>query len=101
MNLLKLGTEDQANLVKPVTKVGVYMALTSTDSYKSPPGKDIFQSFFYKTCWDVVRDGVWKFVRNASATGCFDKKIIKNSTVLIPKEEYPATTRQFSTNLIA
>ncbi|KAJ6326183.1 hypothetical protein OIU78_013310 [Salix suchowensis] len=68
LKLLKLGTEDQANLVKPVTKAGVYMALTSTDSCKSPPGKDSFQSFFYKTCWDVVRDGVWKFVRNASAT---------------------------------
>ncbi|KAJ6346896.1 hypothetical protein OIU76_003561 [Salix suchowensis] len=61
LKLLKLGTEDQANLVKPVTKAGVYMALTSTDSCKSPPGKDSFQSFFYKTCWDVVRDGVWKF----------------------------------------
>ncbi|KAJ6388101.1 hypothetical protein OIU77_026634 [Salix suchowensis] len=34
MNLLKLGTEDQANLVKPVTKAGVYMALTSTDSLR-------------------------------------------------------------------
>ena len=38
------------------------MALMSMDSYKSPPGKDSFQSVSYKTYWDVVRDGV--FVRN-------------------------------------
>ncbi|KAI9397371.1 hypothetical protein POPTR_003G016275v4 [Populus trichocarpa] len=52
VSLLKLSPQGISNLEKPVSNEDVYAT-----SFKSP-GKDGFQTFFFKKYWNVVRDDI-------------------------------------------
>ncbi|OMO68562.1 reverse transcriptase [Corchorus capsularis] len=72
----------------------IYGALKSMAPYKSP-GPDRFQAAFYQANWEVVRESVCSFVRNAFITGNFEEELSRVLVVLIPKVESPKKVTQF------
>lgn len=49
-------------LLKPFSESGVWMALQSIGSLKSP-GPDGFRALFYKKLWQLIKDEVMAMVR--------------------------------------
>lgn len=81
-------------LLHPITKEEVSHALNSMKPYKAP-SPDGYQGIFFKQYWYIVGDDVWKFVRDAFATGTFDPHLTETLICLIPKVDPPSNFKEF------
>ncbi|OMO51256.1 reverse transcriptase [Corchorus capsularis] len=72
----------------------IHSALKAMTPYKSS-GPDGFQAAFYQANWEVVRELVYNFVKNAFITGQFEEDLSRVLIVLIPKVESPVKVTQF------
>lgn len=53
-------------------------------SFKAPD-PDGYQAIFFKSCWHMIGDSVWRLVRHTFATGTFDRSISDTLVALILK----------------
>ncbi|OMO71490.1 hypothetical protein CCACVL1_18205 [Corchorus capsularis] len=68
--------------------------------FKSP-GPDGFQARFYQSNWDVARNLVCSFVKNAFLFGYFDAALSRVLVVLVPKIDNSERLRPILEDLVA
>lgn len=71
----------------------VRKAVFSMKSYKAPCPNG-FQPLFFKHFWELVRDDLWTFVRQAFQHGYSDTCIAEILVVLIPKVDHPTRFKE-------
>ncbi|XP_042964658.1 uncharacterized protein LOC122298880 [Carya illinoinensis] len=91
---LVISDEDNASLLCAPSLEEVYAALSSI-SINSALGPDGFGSGFYKSCWEVVKNDLWKAVLEFFDSKSLPKFFTASFLVLIPKVDSPIGFDEF------
>ena len=84
----KISSENQVELVQPISLEEVRRAVMAMDAYKAP-GADGFQAFFYKQYWHIIGRDLHKMVSDAFFQGRGEEQLLDTLIVLIPKVDNP------------
>lgn len=95
LNIDKMvSVDDVVDLVKPVIRDEIVVALSSIHSTKSP-GPDGFNSYFFKFSWSIVGDDFVAAVQNFFKSGKMLKEINCTFITLLAKCDNPSTIGYF------
>ncbi|XP_042954594.1 uncharacterized protein LOC122291007 [Carya illinoinensis] len=89
-----ISDEDNASLLCAPSLEEVYTALLSIP-VNSAPGPDGFGSGFYKSCWEVVKNDLWKVMLEFFDSKSLPKFFTASFLVLIPKVDSPTGFDKF------
>ncbi|XP_042986314.1 uncharacterized protein LOC122314764 [Carya illinoinensis] len=89
-----ISDEENASLLCAPSLEEVYDALSSIP-VNSAPGPDGFGSGFYKSCWEVVKNDLWKAVLEFFDSKSLPKFFTASFLVLIPKVDSPTGFDKF------
>lgn len=78
--------EDNKNLNRPITLEEVRTVVFNMSPDKSP-GPDGFQAFFFKKCWDILGEDLWRAIEASRNGGSLLAKINFSFFTLIPKKD--------------
>eukprot|EP00252_Welwitschia_mirabilis_P020696 TRINITY_DN5118_c0_g3_i1.p1 TRINITY_DN5118_c0_g3~~TRINITY_DN5118_c0_g3_i1.p1 ORF type:complete len:124 (+),score=12.54 TRINITY_DN5118_c0_g3_i1:387-758(+) len=87
-------TEQQLNLIQPITNKEVKNIMFSINVNKSP-GPDGYNSGFFKFAWDIVGEEITEVVREFFQRDTFPKSLNSTLISLIPKVDAPSTPSDY------
>ena len=76
--------EENAALIKPVTKEEVHNAVFQMDPHKAP-GSDGFGASFFQDHWAIIKDLLWVAIKDFFHSGKLLKEVNHTLITLIPK----------------
>lgn len=85
---------DNTVLTTPFTIDEIREAIWSCDGNKSP-GLDGFNFNFFKSCWELIKEEVFRFIQEFHFNASFPKAISASFLALIPKKDNPQSLQRF------
>eukprot|EP00253_Pinus_taeda_P027310 PITA_27310 len=94
-NIPKLvSREDNFNINRPVTEEEVCDVLKEMQKGKAP-GPDGFNVYFFKVCWNIVKQDILKVVEDSRLNTTMLKALNASSISLIPKQDLAQTPDKY------